>query len=319
MSDNLETLIKNIKDRNKMQGGALVIRPIGGSYQESTPGLLTFKMAQPLTFIGRPAAGSNRIQSGNAAYYPQYNSTELNEINNSAELVKSTYLQGGLNWSDVGDFFKGATSKILDIAAPALGNYAAGPAGAEVASLARGKFKQLTGLGRVKPFKEVKAKIILHKKPKEPKVPKVPKMTGGAKLKKESKKKEPMKVKTKKISEANVLKVKRTYKKRSKVDTLHNNNPPAESVKNLISALSLDDKSSEIPVAAGVGNFETLKGGKKVNRVNRDTSSTTTNVLTPKKSNMNKRFEIVKQIMKEKNLNLPQASKFVKENGLYKK
>ena len=299
MSDNLETLIKNIKDRNKIQGGSLIIRPIGGAYQESTPGLLTFKMAQPLVFIGRPAAGSDRIQSGNAAYYPQYNSTELNEINNSAELVKSTYLQGGLNWGDVGNFFKGATSKILDIAAPALGNYAAGPAGAEVANLARGKFKQLTGLGRVKPFKEVKAKIILHKEPK--------------------KTKEPKKVKSNKKSEPNVLKVKRIYKKKSKIDTLHNNNPPAESVKNLISALSLDDKSSEIPVAAGVGNFETLKGGKKVNRVNRDISSTTTNISTPKKSNMNKRFEIVKQIMKKKNLNLPQASKFVKDNNLYKK
>ena len=34
---------------------------------------------------------------------------------------------------------------------------------------------------------------------------------------------------------------------------------------------------------------------------------------------MNNRIEIVKKIMKEKGLSLPQASKFVKENNLYKK
>ena len=33
----------------------------------------------------------------------------------------------------------------------------------------------------------------------------------------------------------------------------------------------------------------------------------------------NNRIEIVKKIMKEKGLTLPQASKFVKENNLYQK
>ncbi len=36
-------------------------------------------------------------------------------------------------------------------------------------------------------------------------------------------------------------------------------------------------------------------------------------------SGLKKRFEIVKQIMKEKNLSLPAASKYVKDNGLFKK
>ena len=274
-----------------MRGGAIV-RPIGGAYTLPTNSLNTFEMNTPI-IIKRPATGSNRIQPGNGVYYPQYNSSELAIINKSSKLL-SPSMQGGLNWGDVGNFFKGATSKILDIAAPALGSYAAGPAGAEVASLARNKFKDLTGLGRIKSNvkipKQSKGKIIHHKNPK------IAPPT------------------------ANRLKVKRVKVKKEKIDS--SKAPEPIKVTELISALTLDDKSDEIPKAAGVGNFEKLtKGGKiklpKVPKIKKVKEPKVVDTTKPKKTN--ERMLLVKNIMKEKNLNLPQASKYIKDNNLYQK
>jgi hypothetical protein len=87
---------------------------------------------------------------------------------------------------------------------------------------------------------------------------------------------------------------------------------------------------------AGVGNYETTQtakkyakksGGKiKKNKKLEDLTNVISNLelgkptetikSTPKK-NIKNRMELVKKIMKEKNMNLPSASKYIKENNLY--
>ena len=79
----------------------------------------------------------------------------------------------------------------------------------------------------------------------------------------------------------------------------------------------LDNNSNKENIVPNLEALSIVKGGKRGRKLkSKSTINTDIAPITPK-SSLKKRFEIVKQIMKEKNLSLPAASKYVKDNKLY--
>lgn len=248
-----QQLIQNIKQKHHWEPDS----KRGGRSSEILTGGSVFKVNE-LTVYKRPAYGSEYIQPGTACGYPQYNSTELKEIN--TKLVMNDKLQGGDFWSDVGNFFKPVASAALDIAAPALGAMIGGPTGAVLAKGAREGLHSVTGWGKRGKRKSKSAGAI----------------SAGA------------------IS------------------------------------------GGVIPKAAGVGNYEVLKNVKAIpSKKNKSTIVPTTSItlvpstpttVAPKTKTKSttsktpsKRAEIVKKIMNERGVKMIEASKIVKNEGLYTK
>jgi hypothetical protein len=240
------------------RGGALGDRYIGGAIVQNYSGSKYtegVRLDEP-QFFGKPSSGSKYIQPGVNGQYPQYNMIELRNINGDKKL------EGGLNWGDVGNFFKPIISKGLDIAAPAIGSYLGGPLGAQVATTGRDILKQTTGYGRIKKVKALKVKV--------PKIPKAKKGKKAVAVEVEIKSGDIGNYSTTNES-GGKLKKRGRKSKLSKLDSV------SESISNL-----------------------------KINE----------NEVKPLKTKKN-RMEMVKKIMKEKGMNLPSASKYIKDNNLY--
>lgn len=99
------------------------------------------------------SVGNKYIMNGTSANYPMLNMNELRlsdkEKSNPLYYQKlhNSQLKGGINWGDVGNFFKPIGSAILDIAAPAVGAFVGGPVGSMAAKAVREGVRGATGVG----------------------------------------------------------------------------------------------------------------------------------------------------------------------------
>lgn len=99
------------------------------------------------------SVGDKYIMSGSSANYPMLNMSELQRLDKEKsnplyyQKLTNSQLKGGINWQDVGNFFKPIGSAILDIAAPAAGAFTGGPMGALAAKAVREGIRGATGVG----------------------------------------------------------------------------------------------------------------------------------------------------------------------------
>ena len=99
------------------------------------------------------SVGGKYIMNGSSANYPMLNMSELQRLDKEKsnplyyQKLTNSQLKGGINWQDVGNFFKPIGSAILDIAAPAAGAFTGGPMGALAAKAVREGIRGATGVG----------------------------------------------------------------------------------------------------------------------------------------------------------------------------
>jgi hypothetical protein len=93
--------------------------------------------------------GNKFIKAGLKPEYPQLNSMELERFNKGGlnPYRGGKCMRAGSIWDDIGNFLKPVGSAVLDIAAPAVGAFMGGPAGATLAKGAREGLRAVTGVG----------------------------------------------------------------------------------------------------------------------------------------------------------------------------